>query len=99
MEEPLVGTREQNYKFFYTASGSAIASLLILLIITGYTAYISTAAGNLITDMNEVIYDLKIVMPDVKESIKLLKTICTHENFTKTYGNICDEKQIFSSLN
>ena len=90
MDEPLVGTREQNYRFFYVASGAAVSSLLILLIITGYTAYISTAAGNLITDMNEVIGDFKIIIPDIKSSLQLLETICQHENFTRTYGNICN---------
>ena len=90
MDEPLVGTREQYYRFFYVASGAAVSSLLILLVITGYTAYISTMAGNLIVDMNEVIGDFQIIIPDVKSSLKLLETICHHENFTKTYGDICD---------
>jgi len=90
MDDPLVGTREQNYRFFYVASGAAVSSLLILLIITGYTAYISTAAGNLITDMNVVISDFQIIIPDIKSSLKLLETICHHENFTKTYGDICN---------
>jgi hypothetical protein len=90
MDEPLVGTREQNYRFFYVASGAAVSSLFILFIITGYTAYISTMAGNLIVDMNEVIGDFQIIIPDVKSSLKLLETICHHENFTKTYGDICD---------
>jgi len=102
MDEPLVGTREQNYRFFYVASGAAVSSLVILLIITGYTAYISTSAGNLITDMNEVIGDFKIIIPDVKSSLQLLKTICHHENFTKSYGDICDTyspSPILSKLN
>ena len=90
MDQPLVGSREQNYRFFYTAGGAAVSSLLILLIITGYTAYISTSAGNLISDMNEVITDLKIIIPDVKESMAILDTICVHKNFTKAYGTICD---------
>ena len=90
MDTPLVGTREQNYRFFYVASAAAVSSTLILLIITGYTAYISTAAGTLISDMNEVISDLRVIIPNVKESIKLLQTICTHQNFTDSYGHLCD---------
>ena len=89
MDQPLVGTREQNYRFFYTAGGAAMSSLIILLIITGYTAYISTSAGNLINDMNEVISDLKIIIPDVRESMEILDAICIHKNFTKAYGTIC----------
>jgi hypothetical protein len=41
-------------------------------------------------DMTEVIGDMRIMIPDVEDSLKLLKTICTHENFTKTYGHLCD---------
>ena len=98
MDDPLVGTREQNYRFFYAASGAAVSSLLILLIITGYTAYISTAAGNLITDMNEVIGDFKIIIPDIKSSLQLLETICHHENFTKSYGDICNAPVSYTHL-
>jgi hypothetical protein len=93
MDQPLVGTREQNYRFFYTAGGAAMSSLLILFIITGYTAYISTSAGNLINDMNEVINDLKIIIPDIKESMAILDAICVHKNFTKAYGTICGASQ------
>jgi len=91
MDEPLMGTRAKNYRFFYGASASAIGSLIILLIITGYTAYIATHIGHLMTDMDEVIQDIRIILPDVEESMKLLQTICKHENFTKSYGNICNK--------
>jgi hypothetical protein len=89
MDEPLIGTSANNYRFFYGASASAIGSFVILIIITGYTAYIATHIGHLMTDMNEVIQDIRIILPDVEESMKLLQTICEHENFTKSYGNIC----------
>ena len=42
MNEPLVGSRENNYRFFYGASLSAIISLIVLFVITGYTAYTAT---------------------------------------------------------
>ena len=89
MDEPLVGTPQQNYKYFYTASGAAIFSTLLLLIITGYTAYISTSAGSLITDINEVILDLNELLPDAKNSLRIIKEMCKHENFTKSWGDIC----------
>ena len=38
MDAPLVGTPRQNYSFFYTASISAILSVIVLFVITGYTA-------------------------------------------------------------
>jgi hypothetical protein len=90
MDEPLVGTRENNYRFFYVASGAAITSVIFLLVITGYTAFTATHVGHLMTGMSEVVEDIRVILPDVEDSIKLLRNICKHENFTKSYGNICD---------
>ena len=90
MDEPLVGNREQNYKFFYVGTGSAVCSLFILLIITGYTAYISTHVGELVTDMNFVIDDFKVIIPEIKKSLEILGNVCKHENFTKKYGEVCE---------
>ena len=90
MDEPLVGTRENNYRFFYVASGAAITSVIFLLVITGYTAFTATHVGHLMTRMSEVVEDIRVILPDVEDSIKLLRNICKHENFTKSYGNICD---------
>jgi hypothetical protein len=95
MDEPLVGNRVQNYRFFYIASGSAVCSLFMLLIITGYTAYISTHVGDLMADMNIVMDDFEIIMPEIKNSLKILDDVCKHENFTKNYGDICSENPLF----
>ena len=89
MDEPLISTPENNYRFFYAASASSVASLVILLVITGYTAYVSTNVGVLMTDMTEVVDDIRLILPDIEESIKMLQSICKHENFTKTYGSVC----------
>jgi hypothetical protein len=82
MDEPLVGSPQQNYRFFYGASASAIVSLIVLFVITGYTAYTAT-------EINEVIKDLNELLPDAKNSLRIVKEICKHENFTKNWGNIC----------
>jgi len=82
MDTPLVGTPPQNYKFFYIASISAIVSLIVLFIITGYTA--ATAS-----EINEVIKDMNELLPDAKNSLRIIKEMCKHENFTKSWGNIC----------
>ena len=86
MNNPLIGTRENNYKFFYCVGISS------LLIITGYTAYISTDIGRLMRDMSEVIEDVRIILPTVEESFRMLHRMCVHENFTKSYGNVCYEE-------
>ena len=87
--EPLIGTRPQNYKYFYAAGCASLTSLLILLIITGYTAYISTHVGHIMIDMNEVITDINELLPDARESLRIVKEMCHHENFTKSWGKIC----------
>ena len=87
--DPLIGTREQNYKYFYGTGCASIVSLLILLIVTGYTAYISTHIGHLMTDMNEVISDINELLPDARNSLRIIKEMCMHVNFTKSWGNIC----------
>ena len=90
MEIPLLSSPENNYRFFYTASCSAISSMVMLLIISGYTAYISTHVGHLMTDMPEVVDDLRVILPDAEKSLNMLKSLCSHNNFTSSYGNICN---------
>jgi len=89
MNTPFLGSPETNYKFFYGASASAIISLIVLLIITGYTAFTATHVGHLMTDMTEVVDDIRLILPDVQKSIEMLRAICKHENFTKSYGSVC----------
>jgi len=88
-QAPFIGTREQNYKYFYATGCASIISLLILLIVTGYTAYISTHVGHLMTDMNKVILDINELLPDARDSLRIVKEMCMHENFTRSWGNIC----------
>ena len=89
MDEPLVGSRENNYRFFYAASGAAITSVVFLLVITGYTAVTATRVGELITDMAEVVEDIRIILPDARDSLRIVRAMCKHEIFTKSWGHIC----------
>ena len=82
MDQPLVGSRETNYRFFYGASGAAILSLIVLFVITGYTAHTAT-------EMNVVISDIKELLPEAKDSLRIIREMCMHENFTKSWGHIC----------
>ena len=43
-------------------------------------------------DMSEVIEDVRIILPTVEESFRMLHRMCVHENFTKSYGNVCYEE-------
>ena len=87
MDEPLVGSRENNYRFFYAASGAAITSVVFLLVITGYTAVTATRVGELIADMSEVVEDIRIILPDARDSLRIVREMCKH--FTKSWGEIC----------
>jgi|TARA_B100001287_G_C22679722_1_gene529669 hypothetical protein len=82
MDQPLVGSPATNYRFFYGASVSAILSLIVLFVITGYTAQTAT-------EMNTVISDINELLPDARESLRIIREMCLHENFTKTWGHIC----------
>ncbi len=82
METPLVGTSAQNYRYFYVASAASIVSMIVLFVITGYTAYTAT-------EINEVISDLNTLLPDAENSLRIVKEMCRHENFTKRWGQIC----------
>ncbi len=82
MDQPLVGSRETNYRFFYGASAAAILSLIVLFVITGYTAHTAT-------EMNAVISDINELLPEAKDSLRIIREMCRHENFTKSWGHIC----------
>ncbi len=82
MNQPFIGSRENNYRFFYGASAAAILSLIVLFIITGYTAHTAT-------EMNAVIFKINELLPEAKDSLRIIREMCRHENFTKSWGHIC----------
>ena len=82
MNQPFIGSRENNYRFFYGASAAAILSLIVLFVITGYTAHTAT-------EMNAVISDINELLPEAKDSLRIIREMCMHENFTKSWGHIC----------
>ena len=42
-----------------------------------------------IDEINEVIKDMNELLPDARNSLRIIKEMCQHENFTKSWGNIC----------
>jgi hypothetical protein len=82
MNDPFIGSHENNYRFFYGASLAAIISLIVLFVITGYTAIIASEINGVISDMNELLLD-------ARDSLRIIKEMCKHENFTKSWGEIC----------
>lgn len=87
-ELPGLGPKN-NQRVFY------IASFIVLLnfaLITAICSYIASMTGDItqtLTNVNTVIGDLDILLPDAKESLRIVKEMCKHENFTKRWGEIC----------
>ena len=87
--DPLIGTRKQNYKYFYATGLASLVSLVILFVISGYTAYVATHLGHLMTNSNIVLGDIQELVPEVRKALTLLQNMCKHANFTKNYGHMC----------
>ncbi len=87
MDTPLIGSPRNNYRFFYTAGGSVIISLVLLLIITTYSAITIGDLNHLIKEVHEVINGIKELLPDARFGAEMLGLLCKEKNFTKWYPN------------
>ena len=76
MDIPLIGTPTANYKFFYCAGGSVIASLILLLIITSYSATIIGDVNDLIKEMHVVLHGVNDLLPEAKFGADMLGLLC-----------------------
>ena len=70
----------------YVAAGSAIVTLLLILIVTGYTANIALRVHALLTDAGETLSDIDELIPMAKESLRLLKDLCEFPEVAKYCG-------------
>ena len=87
-ELPGLGPRN-NQRVFYIASFIVLLNFTILTAICSYTAGMTGDVSNTLADVNVMMGDLKELLPDAKESLRIVKEMCKHENFTKTWGDIC----------
>jgi hypothetical protein len=87
MDTPLIGSPRANYRFFYTAGGSVIMSLILLLIITTYSAVTVGDLNNLMKEVHEVVDAMKELLPDARFGAEMLGLLCKEKNFTKWYPN------------
>ena len=82
------------WSIFY---GSAFATGIMFIILCSLSAW-SISIGTQITEVvqqsTQILSDVDAMLPKIEESIRLLETICEHENFTKTYGNVCTYKTL-----
>jgi hypothetical protein len=88
MDRPLMGSAKNNYRFFYGVGGSVIFSLILLLVITSYSAAIIGDVEKLIKEMHIVLGGVKELLPEAKFGADMLGSLCDNANFTKWYPNI-----------
>ena len=72
---------------FYAASGSSIAMLLILIGLSSWSVSIGSEINGLVAQGQEILNDVEILLPNAAQALELLKYMCRHENFTRTYGD------------
>tara|TARA_B100001758_G_C18234119_1_gene516972 strand:+ start:225 stop:533 length:309 start_codon:yes stop_codon:yes gene_type:complete len=97
MDQPLMGTPRANYTFFYTAGGSVILSLILLLIITTYSAITIGDLNVLMKEIHQIIDAMNELLPDARFGAEMLGLLCKEENFTKWYPNtreLCGQQPI-----
>ena len=87
-ELPGLGPRN-NQRVFYIASFIVLLNFALITAICSYTASMTGDITETLTNVNTVIEDLDILLPDAKESLRIVKEMCKHENFTKIWGEIC----------
>lgn len=85
MERPLQCSRKNTHTLFYIASVSAIISCLILSTMVVYTLYTSSHIDHLVIDMRQIIDEVKLILPNIRQTMETLKKECDPENITKTY--------------
>lgn len=72
--------------------GTTLATILMFVILCALSAW-SISIGHRLSDVldqsSEILSDVDVIMPEVKNSLRIIKQMCLHENFTKRWGDIC----------
>ncbi|MBD53100.1 MAG: hypothetical protein CL450_07385 [Acidimicrobiaceae bacterium] len=78
-----------NYSLFYAASGATLIIFIILCSLSGWSISIGTEINELVATGQETLSDVQELLPEAKDALRILREMCKHENFTKSWGNIC----------
>ena len=90
-DERLLGLLEESrafkknkghYLLFYAASVSSVIMFIIILVLLSYSVSIGEEVHALTTKAGEILDNVAAMLP-------IVKRMCQHTNFTKSYGNIC----------
>ena len=84
MNNPLIGSRQSNYKYFYFASLTSICSFFILIYILAFIIYFTSQINKLIYNANKLLDSFELEIPYIKNIIEdKIEEICKLPNFTK----------------
>ena len=75
-----------NWTLFYAASGSSIVMLMILVGLSSWSVSIGSEINDLVIQGQEILNDVEKLLPNAEQALELLKYMCSHKNFTRSYG-------------
>ena len=76
-----------NWSIFYGTACATTVMFLILVSLSGWSISIGGEINNLVAQGQETLTDVQRMLPDAVQALDILKFMCKHENFTRTYGH------------
>ena len=77
------------WSIFYATSVATIIMFIILVSLSIWTITIGQQITELVAQGSETLADVQEIMPQARDSLRILREMCKHENFTKRWGDIC----------
>lgn len=69
-----------HWSMFYASTFATLVMFVILCALSSWSIHIAQ-------QVSEILSDVQLLIPDIKESLSLLEFMCKSENFTKAYGD------------
>jgi len=73
---------------------NCIFSFILIVIMISIALSVIPLASDatiLVNDAGETLKDMNVIIPEVKDTLKMVYRLCQFENFTTHYGFLCDE--------
>ena len=96
MRETLIDTlsfqrNRVHYSLFYTASGATIIMFIVLCSLSGWSVSIGHQISDVVATGQETLKDVQELLPELDQALAMLSAMCNHDNFTRSYGHICNK--------
>jgi len=78
-----------SWSIFYATSAATVIMFIILVSLSVWSIIIGQQITELVAQSTETLADVQEIMPQAKDSLRIIREMCKHENFTKSWGNIC----------